>query len=194
MVLGIGSGHPVTAKRFFDFDLSSPLDAVSDYLQIVGELRHGRRVTHHGKVFSVEGARLGLLPSGPLWTVVGAMGPRMLELAVREADGVLLNWCTGIPPAVHGRAGFANSTVVHLFSISRPTCGWRFHRTGLRLAGRSPKIWRTMCGLAPTVGMWRTRDWIPATFPEPRRNLGSPVTRRSAGLPWSPTALRDWTN
>ena len=94
MVLGIGSGHPVTAKRFFDFDLSSPLDAVSDYLQILGELRHGRKVTHHGKVFSVEGARLGLLPSGPLWTVVGAMGPRMLELAVREADGVLLNWCT----------------------------------------------------------------------------------------------------
>ena len=42
----------------------------------------------------MEGVRLGLLPSGPVWTVVGAMGPRMLELAAREADGVLLNWCS----------------------------------------------------------------------------------------------------
>ncbi|MXX45865.1 MAG: LLM class flavin-dependent oxidoreductase [Acidimicrobiia bacterium] len=100
MVLGIGAGHPVAARRFFNFDLSSPLDAVSDYLKIVGELRNGRKVTHHGRFFSVEGARLGLLPSGPVWTVVGAMGPRMLELAVREADGVLLNWCS----AAHLRA------------------------------------------------------------------------------------------
>lgn len=94
MVLGIGAGHPVMARRYFGFDLSSPLEAVSDYLKIVNGLRQGIRITHHGKVFSVEGARLGLMPPGPLWTVVGAMGPRMLELAVREADGVLLNWST----------------------------------------------------------------------------------------------------
>ncbi len=94
MVLGIGSGHPVLARRYFGFDLSSPLAAVSDYLKIVNGLRHGRRVTHRGEVFSVEGARLGLLAGGPIWTVVGAMGPRMLQLAVAEADGVLLNWCT----------------------------------------------------------------------------------------------------
>ena len=94
VVLGIGAGHPVMARRYFGFDLSSPLQAVSDYLRIVNGLRHGKRVTHHGEVFSVEGARLGLTPPGPLWTVVGAMGPRMLELAVREADGVLLNWST----------------------------------------------------------------------------------------------------
>ena len=94
MVLGIGSGHPVLARRYFGFDLSSPLEAVSDYLKIIRELRHGRKVTHRGKIFSVEGARLGLLPAGPIWTVVGAVGPRMLELAVREADGVLLNWST----------------------------------------------------------------------------------------------------
>lgn len=110
MVLGIGSGHPVAARRFFDFDLSSPLDAVSDYLKIVGELRHGRKVTHHGRFFSVEGARLGLLPAGPLWTVVGAMGPRMLELAVREADGVLLNWCS---------ASHLRSTTEQLRSMER---------------------------------------------------------------------------
>lgn len=92
MVLGIGAGHPVMASRYFGFDLSSPLEAVSDYLKIIGGLRHGKRITHHGKVFSVEGARLGLLPPGPLFTVVGAMGPRMLDLAARNADGVLLNW------------------------------------------------------------------------------------------------------
>ncbi|MCE2526425.1 MAG: LLM class flavin-dependent oxidoreductase [Actinomycetia bacterium] len=94
MVLGIGSGHPLIARSHFGFDLSSPLEAVSDYLKIVRELRHGRRVTHHGKVFSVEGARLGLHAAGPIWTVVGALGPRMMELAVHEADGVLLNWAT----------------------------------------------------------------------------------------------------
>ncbi len=94
MVLGIGSGHPVLARRYFGFDLSSPIEAVSDYLKIVNGLRQGRRMTHRGKVFSVEGARLGLLAGGPIWTVVGAMGPRMLQLAVREADGVLLNWST----------------------------------------------------------------------------------------------------
>lgn len=94
MVLGIGSGRPTIARRYFGSDLSSPLEAVSDYLKIIRELRHHRRVTHHGKVFSVEGAKLGLLAAGPIWTVVGALGPRMLELAVTEADGVLLNWST----------------------------------------------------------------------------------------------------
>lgn len=110
VVLGIGSGHPVTARRFFGFDLSSPLEAVSDYLKIVSGLRHGKRITHHGRVFSVEGAKMGLLPEGPIWTVVGAMGPRMLELAVREADGVLLNWST----ASHLRA-----TAEHLRQFDR---------------------------------------------------------------------------
>lgn len=94
MVLGIGSGNPEVARRCFGFDQSSPLEAVSDYLKIIRELRHHRRVTHQGKVFSVDGARMGLLAAGPVWTVVGALGPRMLELAVREADGVLLNWST----------------------------------------------------------------------------------------------------
>lgn len=103
VVLGIGSGHPVMARRYFGFDLSSSLEAVADYLKIVTELRHGRRVTHHGAVFSVEGAKLGTLVAGPLWTVVGAMGPRMMDLAVRNADGVLLNW----------------STAAHLRSVAR---------------------------------------------------------------------------
>ena len=110
MVLGIGSGHPVMARRYFGLDMPSPLEAVSDYLKIVRELRHGRRVTHQGKVFSVEGAKLGLQAAGPLWTVVGAMGPRMLELAVREADGVLLNWST---------ASHLRSMVEHLRGFDR---------------------------------------------------------------------------
>ena len=110
MVLGIGAGHSVMARRYFGFDMPSPLEAASDYLKIVRELRHGRRVTHHGKVFSVEGARMGLQPPGPLWTVLGAMGPRMMELAVREADGVLLNWST---------ASHLRSTVEHLRGFDR---------------------------------------------------------------------------
>lgn len=110
MVLGIGSGHPLVARRNFGFDLSSPLDAVSDYLEIIKELRHGRKTTHRGKLFSVEGARLGLLPAGPLWTVVGAMGPKMLQLAVQEADGVLLNWSS---------APYLRSTVERLRRVDR---------------------------------------------------------------------------
>ena len=123
MVLGIGAGHPVMARRYFGFDLSSPLQAVSDYLKIVSGLRHGARMTHHGPVFSVEGARLGLMPAGPLWTVVGAMGPRMLETGRPGGRRGVAQLVHRIPPAIHFRMAARIRAGIVLFPPRRLRAG-----------------------------------------------------------------------
>jgi alkanesulfonate monooxygenase SsuD/methylene tetrahydromethanopterin reductase-like flavin-dependent oxidoreductase (luciferase family) len=52
----------------------------------------GERVAEQYETFSVSGFRLGLVPDTPPKIMIAALRERMLRLAAREADGVILNW------------------------------------------------------------------------------------------------------
>ncbi|HBY96800.1 MAG TPA: LLM class flavin-dependent oxidoreductase, partial [Chloroflexi bacterium] len=67
-------------------------------LQILRLLWSDRRsVTFQGEFYQLRGAHPGPSPAHPIRVWVGGYGPRMLRLAGREADGVLLS--TGyVPP------------------------------------------------------------------------------------------------
>jgi 5,10-methylenetetrahydromethanopterin reductase len=91
VVLGIGAGHPVIGRQF-GIDRHFGVAGVEEYLTVVKSLLAGGTVDHHGEQIHLEGARLALSKAVELPVVLAALGPRMLELAVRSADGVLLNW------------------------------------------------------------------------------------------------------
>lgn len=70
-----------------------PARVVADSLQVLRMLWSGEEVTWRGGTCSLDRARLGMgAQSIPVW--VAGRGPRLLELAGREADGVI---CTVKP-------------------------------------------------------------------------------------------------
>ena len=63
------------------------MDRLVEALGIVKRLLAGERVTHRGKHYSLDGARLAPMPvQRPVPIHIGAGGPRMLRLAAREAE------------------------------------------------------------------------------------------------------------
>ena len=91
VVLGIGAGHPVIGRQFGN-DRLSGVAGVEEYLTVVKSLLAGETVEHHGEHIHLDGARLALSTAVEMPVVLAALGPRMLGLAARSADGVLLNW------------------------------------------------------------------------------------------------------
>src|SRR5580698_1134728 len=100
-VLGIGVGNPVMNGRF-GIAPFPPLQMVEEYVAVVRAVLAGSPAGHAGGLF-----RTGMIPldSPPvranLPIYLGALGPRMLELAGRIADGVVLNLMS---PAQAGKA------------------------------------------------------------------------------------------
>ncbi len=92
-ILGLGTGHGPVVAGTHGIPYSAPLARMEETVAIVRGLLAGESVDSDGRHFTVAGARLGRAARGasvPLY--VAALGPRMIELAGRAADGVLLNW------------------------------------------------------------------------------------------------------
>lgn len=92
-VLGLGVSHPATMDTWHDAGYRSPLGATRDTLQILRTALDGGTTEHTGEVRSSQrfGLQIDPLPPRPS-VLLGAMGPKMLQLAGTHADGVLLNW------------------------------------------------------------------------------------------------------
>ena len=88
-LLGLGAGSEVYL-RWIDADLASPVERTRRGLRIVRALLEGRKVNElPGEERWSDNARLIGPPVASTPIYVGAMGPRMLAMAGREADGVL---------------------------------------------------------------------------------------------------------
>jgi probable F420-dependent oxidoreductase len=92
-LLGIGVSHPATMGPWHGATYERPLTAAGDLLTILAQLAAGDTSDHDGDVLASRRFRLGITPlPPPPRTYLAAMGPRMLALAGRSADGALLNW------------------------------------------------------------------------------------------------------
>ena len=80
-VLGIGAGMA-----------PNPLRAVEEYASVLRAILGGQSVTNERLGVSNFTLGLRLERPPPIW--LAALGDRMISLAGRVADGVLLNWCT----------------------------------------------------------------------------------------------------
>jgi 5,10-methylenetetrahydromethanopterin reductase len=82
VMLSIGAGDPI-ALSAMGYEQMEPLKKVEEAVKIVKTLLTGETTS--------DGARLDFRPRGPVPVYVAAQGRRMLELAGRIGDGVLVN-------------------------------------------------------------------------------------------------------
>lgn len=83
LVLGLGTSHPDLVRDLFGAEWSAPIGAMSAYLQALMPLLEGRP----------EGALPTAARRPPV--VVGAVNPRMANVAAEMADGIV-TWSAGL--------------------------------------------------------------------------------------------------
>jgi F420-dependent oxidoreductase-like protein len=93
LALGIGASHAAVIQKRMGIDYSRPLRHMREYLAVLPILLAGERADHRGHDFRIAAQ---LDPKGAVAPpiLLAALGPRMLELAGRAADGVAI-WLGG---------------------------------------------------------------------------------------------------
>jgi len=92
VILGIGAGDKTTLESV-GMEMQKPLAAVQEAVEIFRKITSGENVAYKGEVFKTAGAKFLFKPKGTIPVYVGAQGPKMLELAGKIGDGVLINAC-----------------------------------------------------------------------------------------------------
>ena len=93
VALGLGVSSPIIVGQWHGLPVRKPLQQMREAVQIIRLALTGERVTFEGEFYRIRNFRLTLpLPPQPVRLYLGALGPKMLELAGEVGDGVLLNW------------------------------------------------------------------------------------------------------
>ena len=91
--LGIGLSHKIVIEDMFGLDYSKPARHMREYLEVLTPLLRGEPVEYRGDEYRVK-AGLSVPGAAPVPLLVAALGPVMLGLAGRLADGTI-TWMTG---------------------------------------------------------------------------------------------------
>jgi probable F420-dependent oxidoreductase len=99
IVLGVGISSPVVTSRWHGVPYGPrPLAQTREYVTLLRSCLTGEKVDFAGDFYQVKGFRLGVrLGERRPKIVIGALNPKMLQLAGEVADGVALNYL----PASH---------------------------------------------------------------------------------------------
>ncbi|WP_322796624.1 TIGR03564 family F420-dependent LLM class oxidoreductase [Tepidiforma sp.] len=91
--LGIGLSHQVVIEGMFGLDYSRPVRHMREYLQVLVPLLEGKPVQFRGEEYRVQ-AQISIPGAPRPSVVVAALGPQMLKVAGRLADGTA-TWMGG---------------------------------------------------------------------------------------------------
>lgn len=94
LLLGIGLSHRVTIEGMLGLDWSRPIHHLREYLAVLRPAIAGEAVDWSGESYRVANYRLVLGDAPPPPLLVAALGPQMLRLAGRHADGTII-WMGG---------------------------------------------------------------------------------------------------
>jgi F420-dependent oxidoreductase-like protein len=92
-VLGIGLSHKIVIENMLGLSYAHPAKQMREYLEVLMPLVQGRPAKFEGELYRVN-AGLQVAGGTPVPVVVAALGPKLLELAGRLADGTA-TWMTG---------------------------------------------------------------------------------------------------
>lgn len=92
VVLGMGAGDKTTLDSV-GVEMEKPLTAVQEAIDIIRKIIDGEAVAYNGEVFRTAGAKFLFKSKGKIPVYVGAQGPKMLALAGKIGEGVLINAC-----------------------------------------------------------------------------------------------------
>jgi 5,10-methylenetetrahydromethanopterin reductase len=89
--LGLGVGYRNRTEQYFGIKQAQRLERMREYVEIIKQLLSGADVTYHGKLFNLQ--NFPKLTAEPLDIPIyfGSSAPKMLELAGKVAEGVILN-------------------------------------------------------------------------------------------------------
>jgi len=91
--LGLGLSHKLVIEDMFGLAYRKPARHMQEYLEVLMPLLRGEACAFRGEEFRVN-ARFNVPDAPPAPVLVAALGPRMLEIAGRLADGTI-TWMTG---------------------------------------------------------------------------------------------------
>jgi len=94
LALGIGLSHKFFIEDSLGLDYSRPIPHTREYLTILNGLLDGEVVKHEGDEYQVQ-AQVGVAGATKPPVLVAALGPAMLRLCGRLADGTI-TWMGGI--------------------------------------------------------------------------------------------------
>lgn len=94
LALGIGLSHKFFIENSLGLDYSRPISHTRDYLTILNGLLDGDSVEHDGGEYQVR-AQVGVAGARKPPVLVAALGPAMLRLCGRLADGTI-TWMGGV--------------------------------------------------------------------------------------------------
>jgi F420-dependent oxidoreductase-like protein len=135
LALGVGLSHQIVVEGMWGISFAKPLRHLREYLEILLPLTRGEAVDINASTVSAHGA-LTVPGATPFPVLVAALGPQMLELTGRIADGTI-TWCVGaktlesytVPTltAAAERAGRAVPRVVAALPVAVTANVSRFH-------------------------------------------------------------------
>ena len=87
--LGVGTGENLNEHIFGDVwpITDQRLEMLEEAVDVIRQLWSGAEITHRGRHYTVENARLYTVPETPPPIVMSGFGPKSTELASRIADG-----------------------------------------------------------------------------------------------------------
>jgi 5,10-methylenetetrahydromethanopterin reductase len=95
LALGIGLSHQVVIEGMFGLDYSKPIPHMREYLTVLNGLLAGEQVRFRGEMYRVTAQYTTPGATKPP-VLVAALGPAMLRLCGRLADGTV-TWMGGLP-------------------------------------------------------------------------------------------------
>lgn len=85
-----GTGNAAALKEA-GMDSPHPVQTMREYVEILRRYLTGEAVNFQGKMFQINGAKMGFVPSKPIDMYITAVRPLMLRLGGEIGDGVLLS-------------------------------------------------------------------------------------------------------
>ena len=105
IICGIGAWWDPLAQNV-GITRRKPLTAMRETVEVLRRLLNMERVTYHGEFHHVDGIELdvvhGRREPRDVQIMIGATGPKMMEMTGEIADGAVLNYC--VPPEYNDRA------------------------------------------------------------------------------------------
>jgi probable F420-dependent oxidoreductase len=89
-VLGIGTSTSIIIGNWMGIPFERPLTRVKETVEILREAFSGKKVSFDGETVQSTGFRLSAELTSPPPIYIAALGPKMIELAGRVADGLIL--------------------------------------------------------------------------------------------------------
>src|SRR5690242_18008410 len=85
-----GTGNAAALKEA-GIESPHPLQTMREYVEILRRLLKGETVNYQGKMFHMNGAKMGFVPANPIPMYITAVRSRMLQLGGEIGEGVLLS-------------------------------------------------------------------------------------------------------